>query len=108
MLAKITMHFEKLKTPICSSFAMKTGVGGVILSLACHKHVDSVMKLGRVDIPGVPHPLTPQCGRQIEIENAFELAIMGLTDEIDGVETILESWLTETFVVDGESTLAGI
>jgi len=108
MITKITAHFEKLKTPVCSSFAMKTGAGGVILSLACHKHVESVMKLGRVDIPGVPHPLTPQCGRQIEIENAFELVIMGLTDEIDGVETILERWLTETFVVDGESTLAGI
>jgi len=66
------------------------------------------MKLGRVEIPGVPHPLTPQCGCQIEIENAFELAIMGLTDEIDSVETILEKWLTETFVVDGKSTLAGI
>ena len=63
MLTKITAHFEKLKTPICSSFAMKTGAAGVILSLACHKHVESVMKLGSVDIPGVPHPLTPQRGR---------------------------------------------
>jgi len=108
MLTKITMHFEKLKTPICSSFTMKTGAGGVILSLTCHKHIDSIMKLGRVDIPGVSHPLMLQCGCQIEIENAFEHAIMGLTDEINGVETILESWLTETFVVDGESTLARI
>jgi len=108
MIMKITAHFEKFKSPVCSSFAMKTGAGGIILSLACHKHIESIMKLGRVDIPGVPHPLTPQRGHQIEIENAFELAIMGLTDEIDGVKTILERWLTETFVVDGESTLAGI
>ena len=105
-ITKITAHLEKFKSPVCSSFAMKTG--GVIFSLACHKHVEDLMKLGRVVIPGVPHPLTPQRGRQIEIENAFELAIMGLTDEIDGVEAIIERWLTETFVVDGESTLAGI
>ena len=106
MITKITAHLEKFKSPVCSSFAMKTG--GVIFSLACHKHVEDLMKLGRVVVPGVPHPLTPQCGRQIEIENAFELAIMGLTDEIDSVEAIIERWLTETFVVDGESTLAVI
>ncbi|EDR05271.1 uncharacterized protein LACBIDRAFT_329992 [Laccaria bicolor S238N-H82] len=108
MIMKITAHFEKLKTPVCSSFTMKTGAGGVILSLACHKHIESIMKLGRVDIPGVLHPLMPQRGRQIEIEDDFELAIMGLTDEIDSVKTILESWLIETFVVNGKSTLAGI
>jgi hypothetical protein len=108
MITKITTHLEKFKSPVCSSFAMKTGAGGVILSLACHNHVDSLMKLGRVDIPGMLHPLTPQRGRQIEIENAFELAIMGLTDDIDGVETILERWLAETFIVNGESTLAGV
>ena len=107
MITKITAHLEKkFKSPVCSSFAMKTG--GVIVSLACHKHVDGIMKLGRVDIPGVQHPLTPQRGRQIEIENAFELAIMGLTDDIDGIETILECWLADTFIVDGESTLAGV
>lgn len=33
---------------------------------------------------------------------------MGLTDKVDSVEAILQSWLTETFVVDGESTLAGV
>ena len=33
---------------------------------------------------------------------------MGLTDEIDGVEAILERWLMETFVVNSKSTLAGI
>ncbi|KIK04137.1 hypothetical protein K443DRAFT_130973 [Laccaria amethystina LaAM-08-1] len=98
----------KFKSPVCSSFAMKTGAGGIILTLVCHKHVEGIMKLGRVNIPGVLHPLTPQHGRQIEIENTFELAIMGLTDEIDSVEAILERWLTETFVVDGELTFAGI
>jgi len=109
MITKITAHLEKkFKSPVCSSFAMKTGAGGIILSLACHKHVDGIMKLGRVDIPGVQHPLTPQHGRQIEIENAFELAIMGLTDDIDGIETILECWLADTFMVNGESTLAGV
>ena len=78
MITKITTYLKKYKTPVCSSFAMKTG--GVIFSLACHNHVEDIMKLGRVDVPGMPHPLTPQRGRQIEIENAFELAIMGLTD----------------------------
>ena len=107
MITKIMAHLEKkFKSPVCSSIAMKTG--GIILSLACHKHVDGVIKLGRVDIPGVQHPLTPQCGCQIEIKNAFELTIMGLTDNIDGIETILECWLADTFIVDGESTLAGV
>ena len=73
-----------------------------------HKYVDGVMELSRVDIPGVLHPLTPQRGHQIEIENTFELAIMGLTDDIDGIETILKCWLADTFTVDGESTLAGV
>ena len=108
VITKITAHLEKFKSPVCSSFAMKTGASGVILSLACHKHVEDIMKLGRVEIPGMPHPLTPQRGHQIEIKNAFKLAIMGLTDNIDGVEAILERWLAETFIVDGESTLAGV
>ena len=107
MIMKIMAHLEKkFKSPVCSSFAMKTG--SVILSLACHKHVDGVMKLGRVDIPGVQHPLMPQHGHQIEIENAFELTIMGLTDNIDSIKTILKRWLADTFIVDGESTLAGV
>ena len=56
---KITVHFEKFKSLVCSSFAMKMGAGSVILTLTCHKHVEGIMKLGRVNIPRVPHPLMP-------------------------------------------------
>jgi len=108
VITKITAHLKKFKSPVCSSFAMKMGTGSIILSLACHKHVEDIIKLGRVEIPGMPHPLMLQCGHQIEIENTFELAIMGLTDDIDGVEAILKCWLAETFIVDGESTLARV
>lgn len=90
--------------PVCSSFP---GKPGVTLTMASPHHVDSIVKMGTILVPGFPSRLKVARCRQIEILNAFEMVIMGVPDYYEGLDQLLKEWLIQKFLVDGESTLAG-
>jgi hypothetical protein len=99
------LRWAKTKAlPVSSSFL---GKGGVTLSMASPHHVDTVVNAGTVLVPGFPNPLRVARGRQIEICNAFEIVIMGVPDDYEDMDQLLKEWITQNFLVDGESTLAG-
>jgi hypothetical protein len=60
-------------------------------------------------IPGIPIAVQPARGRQVEINNAFELAFTGLSDDFDkeNLHEMLTDWLIESFEEDGATSLAG-
>ncbi len=84
--------------------------GGVTLCMASPKDVDAIIAHGLIDkIPGIPYSVQPVRGRQVEIENAFELAITGLSDDYDQehLHDMLRDWLIDNFESDGITSLAG-
>lgn len=70
-------------------------------------HVELIVKMGTILVPGFPSRLKVARCRQIEILNAFEMVIMGVPDYYEGLDQLLKEWLIQKFLVDGESTLAG-
>ena len=84
--------------------------GGVTLCLASPKDVDAIIAHGMIDkIPGIPISVQPARGRQVEIDNVFELAFTGLSDDYDKetLHEMLTDWLIDNFEEDGITTLAG-
>ena len=70
------LQWAKTKNyPVCQSFA---NPGGIILSFANPSHVDHIISLGTHMIKGFTHPLWTLPARQIEIQNVFEMVIMGV------------------------------
>lgn len=92
--------------PVTSSYV---NPGGVTLCLASPGDVDVILSCGVTDkILGIPIPVLPARGRQVEIENVFELAITGLSDDydLDHLHDMLRDWLEDNFELDGVTTLA--
>ena len=84
--------------------------GGVTLCMASPNDVDTILSRGFIEkIPGIPFSVQPVRGHQIEIENAFELVIAGLSDDYDQdhLHDMLREWLIDNFQVDDITTLAG-
>lgn len=84
--------------------------GGVTLCLASPIDVEQILDRGSLEkIPGIPFSVQPVRGRQVEIENAFELAITGLSDDYDqeNLHDMLREWLVDNFQHDDITTLAG-
>ncbi len=78
--------------------------------MASLNDVDMILSHGLIEkIPGIPFSVQPVRGRQVEIENAFELAIAGLSDDYDQehLHDMLREWLIDNFQVDDITTLAG-
>jgi len=90
--------------PVCNSFL---GKGGVTLSMASPHHVDTMINAGTVLVPRFPSPLRVVCGWQIKIHNTFEIIIMGIPDDYEDMDQLLKEWITQKFLIDDESTLAG-
>jgi len=93
--------------PVTNSFV---NPGSVTLSMASPQDVDAILSCGVIErIPGISFSVQPVRGRQIEIENAFELAITGLSDDYDQehLHDMLHDWLVDNFQADGVTTLAG-
>ncbi|KDR73908.1 hypothetical protein GALMADRAFT_71607 [Galerina marginata CBS 339.88] len=84
--------------------------GAVFLTLAHPKHVDEIADNNTHIIKGFEQPIRVFRGRQIEIQNPFELAIIGVPTEYDTytIEELISKWLRSHFRNEGESTLAGI
>jgi len=83
--------------------------GGVTLCLASPIDVEQILDRGSLEkIPGIPFSVQPVRGRQVEIENAFELAITGLSDDYDqeNLHDMLREWLVDNFQLDDITTLA--
>ena len=98
------LHWVKTKgLPVCSSFL---GKGGVTLSMASPHHVNTIVNAGTILVPGFTSPLKVLHGRQIKILNAFEIVIMGVADNYKNIDQLLKEWLTQTFLINGKSTLA--
>jgi hypothetical protein len=67
---------------VCSSyFTQKTGVA---INLAYPHHVDEIAQRGHVTIPGFKASIKAMRLRQIEVQNAFEMVIMGVPTESSG------------------------
>ena len=84
--------------------------GGVTLCMASPRDVDAIFSYGLIEkIPGIPFSVLPVRGRQLEIENAFELAITGLSEDYDQehLHEMIRDWLIDSFHVDDIPTLAG-
>lgn len=84
--------------------------GGVTLCLASPKDVDTIVAHGMIEkIPGIPISVQPVRGRQVEIDNVFELAVTGLSDDYDkeNLHEMLTDWLIDNFDEEGVTTLAG-
>lgn len=77
--------------------------------MASLQDVDAILSCGVIErIPGISFSVQPVRGRQIEIENVFELAITGLSNDYDQehLHDMLRDWLVDNFEADGVTTLA--
>lgn len=99
------LQWAKAKNyPVCQSFANPSGI---ILSFANHTHVDQILSSGTHTIKGFPHPLRTLPARQVEIQNAFKMIIMGVPTDYKDMDGLLEEWIDTNFANDGVSTIAG-
>lgn len=89
---------------VCSSYFNK---GGVTLTLAQPHDVDTVVQRGQITIKGINGSTRVSSGRQIEIQNPFELIVIGAMLEYEGLDNLIEQWVDEELQLDGQSTLAG-
>ncbi|KAF8953176.1 hypothetical protein BDZ97DRAFT_1873597 [Flammula alnicola] len=89
---------------VCSSYCHK---GGVTLTLAHPHEVDAINQRGQVTVKGLNGPTRVACGRQIEIQNPFELIVIGAMSEYEGLDGLIEQWVEEEFQLEGQSMLAG-
>jgi hypothetical protein len=89
---------------VCNSYFNK---GGVTLTLAQPHDVDSIIQRGQVTVKGISGATRVTPGRQIEIQNPFELIVIGPLSEYEGLDSLIEQWLDEELQDNGESTLAG-
>jgi hypothetical protein len=87
---------------ITSSYVFK---GALIATLASPIKVDALVLQEKVSIPGLPAALKVTQGNQIEVLNAFEMAVTGLSDDYEGLDASIEIWLDENFSEDGQPTL---
>ena len=79
--------------------------GGVTLCLAAPIDVEQILARGSLEkIPGIPFSVQPVRGRQVEIENTFELAI---DYDLENLHDMLRDWLVDNFQYDDITTLAG-
>ncbi len=102
---KVLAWAAKHKFTVCSSYYNK---GGVTLTLASPNDVDQILQQGHVNVQGIKDTRQRiSGGRQIEIQNPFELIIIGALSEYEGLDELIEKWVEDEFLVDGESTLAG-
>jgi hypothetical protein len=99
------LQWAKTKNyPVCQSFA---NPGGIILSFANPAHVDQIISTGTHTIKGFPHPLRTLPARQVEIQNVFEMIIMGVPTDYEDMDELLEEWIDKNFANDGVSAIAG-
>jgi len=99
------LQWAKTKNyPVCQSFANS---GGIILSLANPMHVDEILSKGTHTIKGFPHPLRTLPGRQVEVQNVFEMIITGVPTDYEDIHGMLEAWIDNTFANEDISSLAG-
>ena len=89
--------------------------GGVTLMLSSPQHVDDILKMDRFNISALPGlSLKALRGRQIEVEHALELVILGVAREynVNEVIEVLKRWLIRNFSVNEDAmplhTLAGV
>lgn len=93
------------KLMVCSSYFNK---GGVTLTLVAPDDVNQILQQGHVNVKGIKDSCQHVTGgRQIEIENPFELIVIGSLSEYEGLDGLIEKWVEEEFLVNDESTLAG-
>jgi hypothetical protein len=84
---KLLVWAKSKNYPVCQSFA---NAGGVILAFANPTHVDQILSTGQQNIKGFPHPLRALPARQIEIQNIFEMIILGVPTDYDNMDGLLE------------------
>lgn len=101
---KLLLWAKSKNYPVCQSFA---NAGGVILALANPAHVDQILSTGHHTIKGFSHPLRALPARQVEIQNIFELIIMGVPTDYENMDGLLEEWIDNTFADEGISKMAG-
>lgn len=89
--------------------------GGVTLMPSSPQHVDDILKMDRFNISALPGlSLKALRGRQIEVEHALELVILGVAREynVNEVIEVLKRWLIRNFSVNEDAmplhTLAGV
>ena len=101
---KLLLWAKSKNYPVCQSFA---NAGGIILAMANPAHVDQILSTGSHTIKGFPHPLRTLPARQVEIQNIFEMIIMGVPADYENMDGLLEEWIDNTFANDGVSKMAG-
>ena len=78
--------------------------GGVTLCMASPAHVDEILAHGPIEkVSGISWTFQPLRGAKSRlIQNAFELAITGLTDDDDQdhLHDMLREWLIDNFALD--------
>ena len=89
---------------VCSSYFNK---GGVTLTLAQPHDVDAIVERRQITTKGIDGLTRVSNGRQIEIQNPFELIVIGAMSEYEGLDNLIEQWVDEEFQLDGQSMLAG-
>jgi hypothetical protein len=101
---KLLLWAKTKNYPVCQSFA---NAGGIILALANPMHVDQILSTGTHTIKGFSHPLRTLPARQVEIQNIFEMIILGVPTDYENMDVLLEEWIDNTFANDGISKMAG-
>ena len=99
-ISKVRSHLQSKGYVVTNHF---TNTGGSVLVLADHSHVDKVLAEGTLLVPTVSRQaLRVYHGRQIEVLEAFELVILGIS-EYDGISLHLADWLTNNFTESGNT-----
>ena len=101
---KLLQWAKSKNYPVCHSFA---NPGGIVMSLANPMHVDEVLSKGTHVIKGFPDPLRVLPARQIEIQNVFEMIVMGVPTDYEDIHSMIETWIDNTSAIDEVSTIAG-
>ena len=101
---KIAGYLNSKDIPTVTHFLNKTN-GNAIIVLAVPSHVDQVLSQQVMKIPNIGvDKIEVASSRQLEILNAFELAIQGI-DRHHGITELLVKFLMSTFVDDDGNPL---
>ncbi|KAJ3519845.1 hypothetical protein NMY22_g13014 [Coprinellus aureogranulatus] len=101
ILPIIRKVLEENKVPINYSYGCSTGP---TINVALPSHADGLLDRGTIELPTYGLQRVTAV-RQIEIENPYELAIVGAPDSVEGVGMILRDWLLDTYVDDDGNSL---
>ena len=93
-ISKIKSHLHNKGYTVTNHFS---NAGGTVFVLSDHSHMDKILTEGTLSVPAVSRQaLRVYHGRQIEILEAFELVILGIS-KYEGISFHLTEWLTNQF-----------